>query len=169
METEDTEDSSIMSPEEQSPDEQADLLLAENMASVSMDDLLPEPVHIFRLWQIFLDRVNPLTKVIHVPSVQPYIMDIASNLTNVPLNYQALLFSIFSMAVVSLTQVETVQLLGITREKALVNFNRATKTALIRSNFLKQFNMTSLQALLLYMVCFELSSSICNLDANVLF
>ena len=152
MENDEPDESSLLSPEDLSPDNESDLLLSGDMANVSIDDLLPDPVHVFRLWQIFLDRVNPLTKIIHVPTVQPYVMDVATNLSNVPLNYQALLFSIFSMAALSLDQAECVQLLGISREKATVRFNTATKAALVRSNFMKEFNMTTLQALLLYMV-----------------
>lgn len=153
MEAEEPDDgSSMLSPEEHTPDNQTDLLLSGDVSKISIDDLLPDPVHVFRLWQIFLDRVNPLTKIIHVPTLQPYIIDITSDPVEVPLNYQALLFGIFGMAVVSMTQSECQQLLGVSRERALVNFNTATKTSLVRFNFLKNFNMAALQALLLLMV-----------------
>src|SRR5688572_4946521 len=61
---------------------------------LSDDSLWPEAAHIFRLWQIYLDRVNPLTKIIHVPSLQPYVAEAASGTQNVPKNFEALLFSI---------------------------------------------------------------------------
>lgn len=115
--------------------------------------LLCSLVNVFRLWQFFIDRVNPLNKVIHVPSLQSYVMDAATDINKVPLAYQALLFSIYTMAVVSLTGQETIQLLGMTREDALNRFTRGTKLALTRANFLKNYNMTILQALVLYMVC----------------
>ncbi|KAI1166086.1 fungal-specific transcription factor domain-containing protein [Nemania serpens] len=79
-------------------------------------------------------------------------MDAAADITKVPLAYQALLFSIYTTAVISLTSQEAVQLLGTTREEALNRFTRGTKLALTRSNFMKNYNMTILQALLLYMV-----------------
>lgn len=149
---EESEDASIRSPDESTPENQSDLLLAGDVSRISIDDLIPDAVHVFRLWQIFLDRVNPLTKLIHVPTIQPYVVEITSNPSNVPLNYQALLFAIMGMATVSLTQSESIQLLGLTRERAIQNFNSATRTALVRQNFLKNFSMPSLQALILFIV-----------------
>ncbi|KAI0458241.1 fungal-specific transcription factor domain-containing protein [Xylaria acuta] len=135
-----------------SPDNNADLFLGVEEAPVDLQELQPDLVNVFRLWQLFIDRVNPLTKVIHVPSLQSYVMDAATDINKVPLAYQALLFSIYTMAVVSLTSQETIQLLGMTRDEALNRFNRGAKLALTRSNFLKNYNMTILQALVLYML-----------------
>ncbi|KAH8162053.1 hypothetical protein CIB48_g6193 [Xylaria polymorpha] len=135
-----------------SPDNNADLFLGVEDAAIDLQELQPDLVNVFRLWQFFIDRVNPLNKVIHVPSLQSYVMDAATDINKVPLAYQALLFSIYTMAVVSLTGQETIQLLGMTREDALNRFTRGTKLALTRANFLKNYNMTILQALVLYML-----------------
>ncbi|KAI0202126.1 fungal-specific transcription factor domain-containing protein [Astrocystis sublimbata] len=140
------------SPVGLSPDNNADLLLGVEDAAIDLQELQPDLVNVFGLWQLFLDRVNPLTKTIHAPSLQPYVMDAAADINKVPLPYQALLFSMYSMAVISLTPQETYQLLGITRDEALSRYNRGTKLALTRSNFLKNYNMTILQALVLYML-----------------
>ncbi|KAH6986613.1 fungal-specific transcription factor domain-containing protein [Ilyonectria destructans] len=112
----------------------------------------PDPVHIFKLWQFFLDRVNPLVKVIHVPTLQPYLAEAATNMDNVALNYQCLLFSIFILAVISMSETESIQILGITRDQALVKYTLGTKNALTQFNFLKNFDMAALQALLLYQI-----------------
>lgn len=149
---EDQEDTSVLSPEDASPEDQTDLLLSSDMARTSIEDVLPEPVHIYRLWQVYLDRVNPLTKIIHVPTIQPYIVEMASNPNAVAQDYQALLYAIFSMATVALTQLECMQLLGVSKEKALMDFNGATKATLARLNYLKNYSMPALQALALFMV-----------------
>ncbi|KAI1757545.1 fungal-specific transcription factor domain-containing protein [Xylaria castorea] len=135
-----------------SPDNHADLFLGVEDAAIDLQELQPDLITVFKLWQLFLDRVNPLTKVIHVPSLQSYVMDAATDINKVPLAYQALLFSIYTMAVVSLTSQETIQFLGMTRDEALNRFTRGVKLALTRSNFLKNYNMTTLQALVLYML-----------------
>ncbi|KAI0856708.1 fungal-specific transcription factor domain-containing protein [Xylaria cubensis] len=135
-----------------SPDNHADLFLGVEDAAIDLQELQPDLVTVFRLWQLFIDRVNPLTKVLHVPSLQSYVMDAATDINKVPLAYQALLFSIYTMAVVSLTSQEVFQLLGMTRDEALNRFTRGAKLALTRSNFLKNYNMTTLQALVLYML-----------------
>lgn len=152
VETEDPEESSVLGSEDLSPDYNTDLLLPADATTRTIEDLQPDPVHVFRLWQLFLDRVNPLTKVIHVPTLQPYIMEAASNMDNIPLNYQALLFSVFSMAVVALSEAEAVQMLGMSRDDALRKFSLGTKVALNKFNFLKNYDMAVLQSLLLYLV-----------------
>lgn len=40
------------------------LLLGLRKTPLDISAIHPEPVHIFRLWQIFLDNVNPLFKVV---------------------------------------------------------------------------------------------------------
>lgn len=152
VEAEDPEDSSILGSEDLTPDNNTDLFFPGNLSAVNLDDLQPDPIHGFKLWQLFLDRVNPLTKVIHAPTVQPYVMEAASSISNVPLHYQALLFSIYNMAVISLSEPECVQTFGISRDAAIHRFTAGTKAALSRFNFLKNYNMSVLQALVLYLV-----------------
>ncbi|KAI1280188.1 fungal-specific transcription factor domain-containing protein [Xylaria sp. FL0933] len=136
-----------------SPDNNADLFLGiEDTGANDLQELQPDLVNVFRLWQLFVDRVNPLTKLIHVPSMQSIVMNAATDITKVSLTHQALLFSVYCMAVVSLNSQEAIQLLGMTREDALNRFTRGTKIALTRSNFLKNYNMATLQALALYML-----------------
>ncbi|RSL41187.1 hypothetical protein CEP53_012909 [Fusarium sp. AF-6] len=151
VDTDDPEDCSVMGSEDLSPDYNIDLLLPSDASSGSNEDYQPDPVHVFRLWQLFVDRVNPLTKIIHVPSVQPYVMEAATNMNNIPLNYQALLFSIFTMAAVSLSDAEATQMLGCSRDDALRKYTIGTKMALTKFNFLKNYDMVALQALLLYL------------------
>ncbi|KAI2622053.1 hypothetical protein GGS21DRAFT_541641 [Xylaria nigripes] len=136
-----------------SPDNNAGMFLGiEDTTAVDMQDLHPNFSHVFQMWKLFTDRVNPLTKVVHMPTLQPYVMDAAIDINAVPLPYQALLFSIYTIATVSLSSQECVQLLGMPRDDALSQFTRGTKLALTRANFLKNYNMTILQALTLYML-----------------
>jgi hypothetical protein len=76
----------------------------------------------------------------------------ATDINKIPLNYQALLFAIFTMATVSLTETECLQMLGTTRDEALRRYTIGTKVALTKFNFLKNYDMVALQALLLYLV-----------------
>ncbi|KAI1174491.1 fungal-specific transcription factor domain-containing protein [Nemania sp. FL0916] len=135
-----------------SPDNNADLFMGSEDTAMDLQELQPDLVNVFRLWQVFIDRVNPLTKVVHIPSLQPYVIDSADNITKVPLQYQALLFAIYTMTVVAMTNEETNQLIGMNQTDALNQFARGTKLALMRANFLKNYNMTILQALVLYML-----------------
>jgi hypothetical protein len=54
------------------------LLFGSPDTNVDLSTLHPEPVQIFRLWQIYLDNANPLLKVTHTPSLQGRIIEAAS-------------------------------------------------------------------------------------------
>lgn len=140
-----------MSTEANTPDEHVDLLLSE-VDRLNLEDVFPEPVQAFRLWQIFLERVNPLTKVIHVPSLQPYIVEAASNFQNVPASVKSLLFSIYTLTVLSLDEAECRHILRCSRSEALRNYSDGARAALKNTQFLRTYDMPTLQALVLYMV-----------------
>lgn len=156
VETDDPEESSLLGSDELTPDNNADLVLSADLFNTNVEDLQPDPIHIFRLWQLYLDRVNPLFKILHVPSVQPLIMEAVNNMSTMPLHNQALLFSIFGMASVSMSAAECIQSLGMSRDAAIQKFNTGTKAALIKYSFLKNYNMTTLQAIILYLVSLTL-------------
>jgi hypothetical protein len=59
------------------------LLFGSPNTNADLSTLHPEPVQIFRLWQIYLDNVNPLFKVTHTLSLQGSIIEAASNVTNI--------------------------------------------------------------------------------------
>lgn len=136
------------------PDDNVDLLL-NDFSSLDLQDMVPSAVQIFRLWQVFLERVNPITKLIHVPTLQPIVIEAAANHRNVPHNVQALLFSIYLISVVSLSKAETKQMLDMTKEEALKKFTAGVKAALTKTDFLKHYDMVTLQALVLYLISLQ--------------
>lgn len=152
VETEDPEDSSILGSEEPTPENNSDLFFPGDLSTANIEDLVPEPIHAFKLWQLFLDRVNPLFKVVHVPTIQPVVLEGAISMASLPHHQQALIFSIYTTAALSLSESESIQALGMSREAAVQRFLSGTKVALIRFNFLKNYNMTALQALIHFMV-----------------
>lgn len=135
-----------------SPDDNSELIFGAETPSTNQEDLTPNPSHIVRLWQIYLDRCNPLTKVIHVPTVQPYVLEATSNAPNLPKNVEALLFAIYTLAVVSMTKEESEEVLGMPREKALARFSAGLRSCMIRLGFLKTHDLFTLQALVIYLV-----------------
>jgi hypothetical protein len=140
------------STEPATPDDNSDLLLGGDTPASSVEDLQPEAGHIFRLWQIYLERVNPLTKIIHVPSVQPYLVEAASGSTNIPKSMDALLFSIYLLGALSLTAQECQSVLGYGREEALQRFSTGVRLSLLRMGFLKAQDLVTLQAIVNYLV-----------------
>lgn len=133
------------------PDDNMSLLLPSS-STINLKELHPPPAHVFFLWQKFLDRVNPVTKVIHVPTLQPRVAEAATNLDAVPQNVEALLFSIYTMAAVALTEEESVAFLGYPKREAVDRFSKGVRIALMRIDILRNYDLVILQAMVLYMV-----------------
>ena len=148
----DRDDDCSTPADDASPEDNIGFLL-HNTPIVALRDLHPPPANIFYLWQKFLDRVNPLTKVIHVPTLQPIVAEAATNLDAVPQNVEALLFAIFTMAAVSLNEEESLTFLGYSKKEATERFSSGVRVALKRIDILKHYDLIILQAMVLYMVC----------------
>jgi hypothetical protein len=127
-------------------------LSTQGKTDIPRENLYPEAAHAFRLWQFYLDRVNPIIKVIHVPTTQPLIVEAAANPESLPQETEALLFAIFALAVTSLSEDECKQLLNSKRTIAIERFTSGLQQAIYSSKFLVSYNLASLQALVLYMV-----------------
>ncbi|KAK7423029.1 hypothetical protein QQX98_001319 [Neonectria punicea] len=112
----------------------------------------PPAEHIQQLLQIFIDNVDPLTKVVHVPTLRVAIQKAASNLETVPRGFEALMFAIYSAAVMSLNSDECKQRFCESRKTLLSRYIAATKTALSRARFMGTTSLVVLQALVLYLL-----------------
>jgi hypothetical protein len=115
--------------------------------------LHPSPIHIFKLWQFFLDGFNPLTKSIHVPTVQQRILDATSDLASVSRELEALMFAIYCAALMTLTDEEAVKSFGETKTKLLDRYRNCARQALMNAGVLKTSELVVLQAFLIFLVC----------------
>jgi len=141
------------------PSDGAALLLGVASSTTALTNLHPQPVHIFRLWQTFLDNVNPLSKVIHAPSVQYQILEATGDLANISKPVEALMFAIYAAAVNSLDNSECQSILGEPKSTLLARYFMATQQALIRAGFLKSSELVVLQAFTLFLVSTFLNDS----------
>ncbi|KKY13526.1 putative fungal specific transcription factor domain-containing protein [Diplodia seriata] len=114
--------------------------------------LHPQPPHIFLLWQAFLDNVNPLIKLLHAPTVQRQILKATTNLDAVDPGIEALMFAIYTFAVVSLSPEECQSTFGESKAELLPKFQHGTKLALHRAEFLRSSQLVVLQAYILYLL-----------------
>lgn len=136
------------------------LLLGGTASEISLLSFHPQPVHIFRLWQTFLDNVNPLLRILHAPTVQHQILEATADLGGVPRNLEALMFCIYHFAVVSLDGDECQNLFGVEKSSLLKRYQTAARQALLNVSFLKTSDLTVLQALTLYLVGWPSSLSV---------
>ncbi|KAI0197368.1 fungal-specific transcription factor domain-containing protein [Xylaria flabelliformis] len=132
------------------PENYTSLVLPDGGTDGNVEEYRPSPAHAFRLWQTFLEKVNPLTKVIHVPSVQPKLVEATTNPGSIPKNVEALLFSIYVMAVTAMDERECQQQLGCSKQEAYQRFSTGCRIALTRIGILSTYDLVVLQALVLY-------------------
>lgn len=114
--------------------------------------LHPQPVQIFKLWQAYLDNVNPIVRIFHTPTVQQMISNATGNLDDLPKNVEALLFAIYFAAVESLSPAECDSILGESKAVVSPRFTAAAQHALVNASFLKTSDLMVLQALVLFLV-----------------
>lgn len=121
-----------------------------NMSQPQLHELHPDPCHIYRLWQVFVESVNPLIKIIHTPSLQQRILDASWDCGAVSESFTALLFAIYTLAVTSMNSNDCQNFFGETRQTLLLRYRTATLRALFQADFLATRNVEVLQALVLF-------------------
>lgn len=128
----------------------------------------PEQVQIFRLWQIYLDNVNPLLRVTHTPTLQARIIDAASDVTNITPALEALIFSIYSVSIVSITDDECRNLFQVPRKQLLARYQSACQQALLKCHAWRSGDHDGMVAVYLYLVSLSISYGCCAAYAAVL-
>ncbi|KAH7366584.1 hypothetical protein BKA66DRAFT_573253 [Pyrenochaeta sp. MPI-SDFR-AT-0127] len=141
----------------------ADLLLfGSQTPSGSLRSLHPQPVQIFKLWQSYLDNINPLVKVFHAPSVQQIISTTISNMDDIPKNVEALMFGIYCITVESLSDGDCQRFLGEPKSIITQRFRFGAQHALINASLIKTSDLMVLKAFTLFILSLQ------NYDARVI-
>ena len=138
-------------------DNNAALLFGSQHAPVDLRSLHPQPIHIIRLWQHYLDNVNPLVKILHGPTFQQQVLEASIDLGNILRDMEALLFSIYSLAMITITDEQCKDVFGDERSNLLSRYQFGAQQALLNANFLRPSTLVVLQALLLYLVSLQTS------------
>lgn len=112
----------------------------------------PEPRHIFRLWQIFVENVNPMIKILHVPTFQQRIFEVSWNIPSISKPTQAIMFAVYTLAITSLSSSECQKLFDQDRETLIEQYRRSTIQSLIRAELLSTRDIEVLQAFVLFLV-----------------
>jgi hypothetical protein len=121
-------------------------------APPDLSALHPNPVHIFRLWQIYLEDVDPLFKVTHSITLQARVVEAAANVHSIPPALEALMFGIYCVAITSLSPDDCSTAFGSSKEELLNLYRFACQHALTRARFLQSRDRDCLTALFFYIV-----------------
>jgi hypothetical protein len=114
--------------------------------------LHPSPDHILKLWQIFLTNVNPMTKIIHQPSLQLSIEKSIPDLEHMPRGLEALLFAIYGASVHSMRDGECQATFGEPRSTLQARYRLGVRRSLTKAQFMRTSDLMVLQAFVIYLV-----------------
>ena len=122
------------------------------MARPNLTHLHPNTIQIFQLWNTFLDGVNPLTKIVHVPTLQHQVLNAASNLESLSPEMEALMFSIYSSALMCMHVEEVNKHFKESKSTLLLRYRQYAQQALVNAGVLGTSDLMVLQALILFVV-----------------
>lgn len=111
-----------------------------------LHELHPEPRLIYRFWQIFVESINPLTKVIHVPTMQERVLDASWNPEGIRTPLAAIMFAIYTLAVTASSSETCRAVFGELRGILLTRYRTAALRALVAAGFLETTELEVLQA-----------------------
>ena len=137
-----------------------EFVLNPRAAKVDLATFHPPPAQIMQLWQLFLDGVNPLTKIIHVPTLQPTVLTATTYPDQLSKADHALLFSIYACGALTLTDDECMALFGENMVNLQDRFHFAARQTFVHVGLFRTTDLRVLQAFVLFLV--STSTSISN-------
>lgn len=112
----------------------------------------PSEAHARLLWKTHVENVEPICKVLHVPTVSSMLETASAHPSYISKADECTLFAIYHFAVVSLSDDYCQQTFGKPRDTLRVRYHNALRQALINAAFLKTTQIPVLQAFVLYLL-----------------
>ena len=121
--------------------------------NVDMLSLHPPAEHVPKYWKVYKENVDPLAKIIHVPTTEPTILGAKDHLEKIPRGLEALLFAIYYGAVTSMWPEETREMFGEDKNDLLARYRFGIEQSLARADFLQSDEYIVLQAFVIFLIC----------------
>ncbi|KAF4978382.1 hypothetical protein FZEAL_5223 [Fusarium zealandicum] len=126
-------------------------LMGYSSADVDLAGLHPLPAHISYLWQVYLENVEPLLKVVHIPTMSRLMTKVRRQVDDLRPGDEALVFAIYYSAVTSMEAQEVQANLGASQSHYIAQFRFALEQALAKANILNTTDMAVLQSFVIYL------------------
>ncbi|CAK7211649.1 hypothetical protein SCUCBS95973_001186 [Sporothrix curviconia] len=117
----------------------------------SNNKLHPPKRHAMQLWNMFLQNVEPMNKVVHVPTAQISVFTAIHSPDEREPAFESLLFSIYYASVTAYLPDEYRFLFGEDKTVALDRYRAGMERALVQARFLESPSLLTLQALTLFL------------------
>jgi hypothetical protein len=104
------------------------------------------------LWQTYLTNIDPILKVLHIPTSERLIELALSSPEQTSPNTRCLLTAVQFAAVTSLNEVQRQNAMGISRESLLATLKNQMKESLDAAKLITSHSMINLQAFVIFLV-----------------
>lgn len=121
-------------------------------ADVDLSKLHPLPSHATFLWSVFQENVEPLIKILHVPTIDALLRKAREDVSTLSPADEALVFVIYFSAITALESEEVQTNFGAEKFALLAQYRFAVEQALAKANFLNTSEITVLQAFTLFLL-----------------
>lgn len=124
------------------------------MATRELRLLHPSPDQMLLLCDIYGSHVEPMFKLMHMPTLRKLVSSASSNIHEIPFgNYvEPLLFSMYYAAITALTPEECLQFFQDGRESLLAKYRSGAETALANADLMNTIELGTIQALAIFLV-----------------
>ncbi|XEV07606.1 hypothetical protein FSHL1_012893 [Fusarium sambucinum] len=124
-----------------------------NPTNSNLSSRHPSPSQIPFFWQTFVENVDPLIKIFHSPTTGKVVRGIQGRMGALTPAEEALVFSIYFAAVISMTPDEVRKFLGEDKTTIATQFRHSTEQALAQAQFMTSMDLMTLQAFVLFVSC----------------
>ncbi len=124
---------------------------------VGSEAVYPSDAHSAVLFQFYFANVDPVCKILHRPTVNIYFSNLEALLDPVTRRFkfrslEAVTFAAYFAAVTSMSPQECLTYLGEQKDILSARYKSSTEAALTQADFLNSLEITTLQALTIYIV-----------------
>ncbi|KAI0170020.1 fungal-specific transcription factor domain-containing protein [Hypoxylon sp. FL1284] len=127
-------------------------VLGYSSSNVDLRKLHPLPSQIPFIWQVYQENVDPLVKILHVPTMNKTIRDLRSNMNDISPGLESLMFAIYYASITSMEDEEVKVNFGAEKLQLINKYRFATEQALAKANFLVTSELVVVQAFTLFLV-----------------
>ncbi|KAF3393744.1 Transcription factor vrtR1 [Penicillium rolfsii] len=112
----------------------------------------PSHTDAMQLWKTYTENVEPICKVLHIPSTGVMIESVSQRPEIASKAEECLMFSIYHCAIFSISEEECMKMFNQDRSIMMKQFHAAARQALVNASFMKTTEIAVLQAFYLYLL-----------------
>ncbi|RYP18681.1 hypothetical protein DL765_003816 [Monosporascus sp. GIB2] len=126
-------------------------VLGYKSSEVDLSKLRPLPSQIPFIWQVYVENVDPLVKILHVPTMNKIIRDCRNSMNNLSPGLEALMFAICFGSITSMEEDEVRLNFGVEKATLVNKYRFATEQAFAKADFLTTSELVVVQAFTLFL------------------